>query len=66
MKIANLDDQADKLQTVIKAAKVDEVEPIWTTLFAKVGTYWPDTITANVECLHSLRLLRARMSKICC
>ncbi|MCJ1369504.1 60S acidic ribosomal protein P1 [Loxospora ochrophaea] len=26
---------ADKLQTVIKAAKVDEVEPIWTTLFAK-------------------------------
>ena len=30
--------QADKLQTIIKAAKVDDVEPIWTTLFAKVGT----------------------------
>ena len=29
--------QADKLQTIIKAAKVDDVEPIWTTLFAKVG-----------------------------
>ena len=28
--------QADKLQTVIKAAKVEEVEPIWSTLFAKV------------------------------
>ena len=28
--------QADKLQTLIKAAKVEDVEPIWTTLFAKV------------------------------
>lgn len=27
--------QADKLQTILKAAKVEEVEPIWTTLFAK-------------------------------
>jgi len=26
---------ADKLQTLIKAAKIEEVEPIWTTLFAK-------------------------------
>ncbi|SPN97519.1 related to 60S acidic ribosomal protein P1 [Cephalotrichum gorgonifer] len=26
---------ADKLQTLIKAAGVDEVEPIWTQLFAK-------------------------------
>ncbi|TVY41395.1 60S acidic ribosomal protein P1 [Lachnellula cervina] len=26
---------ADKLQTLIKAAGVDEVEPIWTSLFAK-------------------------------
>ncbi|KAF9880755.1 60s acidic ribosomal protein [Colletotrichum karsti] len=26
---------ADKLQTLIKAAKIDEVEPIWTSLFAK-------------------------------
>ncbi|TDZ71558.1 60S acidic ribosomal protein P1 [Colletotrichum trifolii] len=26
---------ADKLQALIKAAKVDDVEPIWTSLFAK-------------------------------
>lgn len=26
---------ADKLQTLISAAKVPDVEPIWTTLFAK-------------------------------
>ncbi|KAF8474885.1 60s acidic ribosomal protein-domain-containing protein [Kalaharituber pfeilii] len=26
---------ADKLQSLIKAANVDDVEPIWTTLFAK-------------------------------
>ncbi|KAK4998972.1 60S acidic ribosomal protein P1 [Elasticomyces elasticus] len=26
---------ADKLQTLITAAKVPDVEPIWTTLFAK-------------------------------
>ncbi|KAM5380939.1 hypothetical protein ACJZ2D_003248 [Fusarium nematophilum] len=26
---------ADKLQTLIKAAKVEDVEPIWTTIFAK-------------------------------
>jgi len=30
-----VDITADKLQTLIKAASVDEVEPIWTTLFAK-------------------------------
>lgn len=28
--------QADKLQNIINAAKVADVEPIWTTLFAKV------------------------------
>lgn len=28
--------QADKLQTIIKAANVQDVEGIWTTLFAKV------------------------------
>ena len=27
--------QADKLQSLISAAKVPEIEPIWTTLFAK-------------------------------
>ncbi|KPM34954.1 hypothetical protein AK830_g11627 [Neonectria ditissima] len=26
---------ADKLQTLIKAAKVEDVEPIWTSIFAK-------------------------------
>ncbi|ETS81720.1 hypothetical protein G7054_g6801 [Neopestalotiopsis clavispora] len=26
---------ADKLQTLIKAAKITDVEPIWTSLFAK-------------------------------
>ena len=28
--------QAEKLQTLIKAANVEDVESIWTTLFAKV------------------------------
>ncbi len=28
---------ADKLTTIIKAAGVQEVEPIWSTLFAKVS-----------------------------
>lgn len=28
--------KAEKLQTLITAAKVEGVEPIWTTLFAKV------------------------------
>ena len=30
--------QADKLNTLIKAAGIDDVEPIWTSLFAKVRT----------------------------
>lgn len=30
--------QSDKLQSLIKAAKIEDVEPIWTTLFAKVRT----------------------------
>lgn len=29
--------QADKLQTLLSAAKVQEVEPIWTSIFAKVN-----------------------------
>jgi hypothetical protein len=29
--------QADKLQTLISAAKVEEVEPIWASIFAKVN-----------------------------
>ena len=37
--VANLLYQADKLQTLIKAAKIEDVEPIWTTLFAKVRTF---------------------------
>ncbi|KAI9680605.1 MAG: 60S acidic ribosomal protein P1 [Caeruleum heppii] len=31
----NVDITADKLQTIIKAANIEDVEPIWTTLFAK-------------------------------
>jgi large subunit ribosomal protein LP1 len=30
-----VDITADKLQSLIKAAKIEDVEPIWTTLFAK-------------------------------
>lgn len=33
---ANQIQQADKLQTILKAANVEDVEPIWTTLYAKV------------------------------
>ncbi|MCJ1429502.1 hypothetical protein MMC29_007417 [Sticta canariensis] len=32
---ADVDPTPDKLQTLIKAANVDDVEPIWATLFAK-------------------------------
>ena len=32
-----IDFQADKLNTLIKAAGVPDVEPIWATLFAKVS-----------------------------
>lgn len=34
--IANDSVQADKIQTILKAAKITEVEPIWASLFAKV------------------------------
>ncbi|KAF1830877.1 ribosomal protein 60S [Decorospora gaudefroyi] len=30
-----VDITADKLQSLIKAAKIEDVEPIWTNLFAK-------------------------------
>ncbi|CAL3967451.1 hypothetical protein PZA11_003752 [Diplocarpon coronariae] len=30
-----VDITAEKLQTLIKAAKIEDVEPIWTSLFAK-------------------------------
>lgn len=33
---ADLSTKADKLLTLIKTANVEEVEPIWATLFAKV------------------------------
>lgn len=29
--------QADKIQTLLTAAKVQEVEPIWASIFAKVN-----------------------------
>jgi hypothetical protein len=38
--------QADKLQTLIKAAKIEDVEPIWTSIFAKVRTDIPSDIRA--------------------
>jgi len=31
----SVDITADKLQTILKAANVQDVEPIWTSLFAK-------------------------------
>lgn len=33
---ANCQSQSDKIQTLIKAANVADVEPIWASLFAKV------------------------------
>ena len=38
--------QADKLQTLIKAANVEDVESIWTTLFAKVS---PPSIISKID-----------------
>lgn len=29
--------QADKIQTILGAAKVQDVEPIWSSIFAKVN-----------------------------
>lgn len=33
--------QADKIQTILGAAKIQEVEPIWSSIFAKVNTRTP-------------------------
>lgn len=35
---SNFSLQADKIQTILGAAKVPEVEPIWSSIFAKVNT----------------------------
>lgn len=35
-----LTQEAEKLQTLIKAANIEDVESIWTTLFAKVKTLY--------------------------
>lgn len=43
--------QADKLQTLISAAKI-EVEPIWTQLFAKVRSHCCRTIAIEA---HTMR-----------
>lgn len=57
--------QADKLQTLIKAANVEDVEPIWATLFAKVRRAMdlvqcdPEHHSQNAN--HFNRLSRARM-----
>jgi hypothetical protein len=45
---------------LIKAAKVEDVEPIWATLFAKVGDVCGDFDRHS----HLDRLLKARTSKI--
>lgn len=57
--------QADKLQTLIKAANVDDVEPIWATLFAKVRRAM-DRVQCDPEhhsqsANHYNRLSKARM-----
>ena len=36
LNLAHMMFKPDKLQTLIKAANVEDVESIWTTLFAKV------------------------------
>jgi hypothetical protein len=40
--------QADKIQTLIGAAKVPEVEPIWAQIFAKVNTWTYAIFRANI------------------
>lgn len=57
--------QADKLQTLIKAANVEDVEPIWATLFAKVRRAM-DLVQSDPEhhsqyANHFNRLSKARM-----
>jgi hypothetical protein len=60
--------QADKLQTLIKAANIEDVEPIWTTLFAKVrGHNQYDVGTRGMGAdLWVYRLSRERMLRIFC
>ncbi|KAL9596483.1 MAG: hypothetical protein Q9179_004599 [Wetmoreana sp. 5 TL-2023] len=43
----NIDVTPDKLQTLIKAASIDDVEPIWTTLFAKARGHYPIPLTGK-------------------
>lgn len=57
--------QADKLQTLIKAANVEDFEPIWATLFAKVRRAM-DLVQCHPEhhsqyANHFNRLSKARM-----
>lgn len=56
--------QADKLQTIIKAANVQDVESIWTTLFAKVRLA-SISVHVMIDPDRFYRRLRARTSKIC-
>ena len=58
--------QADKLQTLIKAANVEDVESIWTTLFAKVADNYPQPGNASLTANSQTRHLMAKMSKKCC
>ncbi|CAI4215339.1 unnamed protein product [Parascedosporium putredinis] len=44
---------ADKLQTLIKAAGIEDVEPIWTQLFAKVHAHrLPPSSLASTSVCH--------------
>ena len=55
--------QPDKLQTLIKAANVEDVEPIWTTLYAKVRRTISELDLAIAYQLP--RPLKERMSRTC-
>ena len=60
--------QADKLQTIINAANVEDVEAIWTTLFAKVRLFfesWHAIIRETTVTDATDRHLTGRTLKIC-
>lgn len=66
--LANSVPKPDKLQTLIKAANVEDVESIWTTLFAKVGINTSKTVGhrhCREQRLIGSRLLKGRMSRTC-
>ncbi|KAL8879592.1 MAG: hypothetical protein Q9198_002830 [Flavoplaca austrocitrina] len=52
----------DKLQTLIKAANIDDVESIWTTLFAKVRPHSP-IMDPTIVCLQLFDRMQALEGK---